>query len=347
MSRDNIPGNDLRECTESPSAFDALNKLKNFHFDLVISDVAMPGMSGVELLHYAKRQDNTITFIMITGLADLNTAVDSLRMGAFDFIAKPFDILAISRAADRALEHRRLVVENRYYQVELQKKVRERTLELNEALHDLEESYKITLEALVTALDAREHETRAHSMRVREYTLRLSRELGLADEALTHVGRGALLHDVGKIGVPDSILLKAGSLTESEWLVMKKHPQIGYDILAGIQFLAPAAEIVLCHQEKWDGTGYPNRMRGNDIPLGAQIFAVVDTLDAMTSDRPYRKAVSFQAAMAEIRRCSGTQFAPHVVDAFLGIGPESWIRIHDSVNQLHRDPDCCDILCRI
>ena len=333
------------ECVTSPSALDALNKMKTESFSLVISDVMMPGMSGVEFLRLVKQQNPETAFIMVTGLNDINTAVDSLRIGAYDFIKKPFELPAIRRAVDRALERRRLLIENRHYREELERKVRERSFELNEALHDVEESYKITLEALVTALDAREHETQAHSQRVREYTLTLAQDLGLKHDDLIQTGRGALLHDVGKIGVPDSILLKPGKLNEAEWVEMRKHPQIGYDILRSIEFLSPAAEIVLCHQERWDGNGYPNGLTGLDIPLGARIFAVVDTLDAMTSDRPYRKALSFDAAVNEIRSCSGTQFDPRVAEAFLNVPPESWIAIHDSVNRLHKNQDCFDVIC--
>jgi putative nucleotidyltransferase with HDIG domain len=213
-------------------------------------------------------------------------------------------------------------------------------------LHEVEESYNITLEALVTALDAREHETQAHSQRVKEYALTLARDLGLRHDDLIQTGRGALLHDVGKIGVRDSILLKPGKLNEEEWTEMRKHPQIGYTILRSIEFLSPAAEIVLCHQERWDGKGYPNGLAGLDIPLGARIFAVVDTLDAMTSDRPYRKALSFQAAFKEVRACAGTQFDPRVADAFLSIPPDAWQEIHDSVNRSHQNQDYYDFICR-
>jgi putative nucleotidyltransferase with HDIG domain len=333
------------ECTSSPNAFDALNKIREQPFSLVISDVMMPGMSGMELLRLVKKQNPETAFIMITGLMDINTAIDSLRIGAFDFITKPFELPAIQRAVDRALEQRRLLLENRYYQEELERKVRERTCELNEALHDVEESYKITLEALVTALDAREHETQAHSLRVREYTVSLAEALNLNPDLLVHVGRGALLHDVGKIGVRDSILLKPGRLSKSEWVEMRKHPRIGYEILKSIDFLSSAAEIVLCHQERWDGKGYPNGLSGSEIPLGARIFAVVDTLDAMTSNRPYRRALTFEAAREEIRVCAGTQFDPRVADAFLSMPPESWRAIHDSVNRLHQKQGCPDVLC--
>jgi putative nucleotidyltransferase with HDIG domain len=336
---------DGSECVSSPNAFDALNKIKDQRFSLVISDVMMPGMSGMELLRLVKKQDPETAFIIITGLMDINTAIDSLRIGAVDFITKPFELPAIQRAVDRALERRRLLIQNRYYQEELERKVRERSFELNEALHEIEESYKITLEALVTALDAREHETQAHSLRVREYTLTLASGLGLNSDALVHIGRGALLHDVGKIGVRDSILLKPGKLSKSEWVEMRMHPQIGYEILKNIDFLSSAAEIVLSHQERYDGKGYPNGLSGADIPLGSRIFAVVDTLDAMTSDRPYRKALTFEAAREEIRTCSGTQFDPQIAEAFLNMPPESWIAIHDSINKLHQTQDGLDALC--
>jgi response regulator RpfG family c-di-GMP phosphodiesterase len=287
----------------------------------------MPGMSGVELLRLVKKQDPETAVIMITGLMDINTAVDSLRTGACDFITKPFDLITIRRAVERALERRNLLVENRFYQQELEKKVRERTIELNGALHEVEESYKITLEALVTALDAREHETQAHSKRVREYTLHLARAMGVDAALLPDVSRGAMLHDVGKIGVSDNILLKPGKLTETEWIEMRRHPQTGYWILGGIQGLEAAGEIVLAHQEKFDGSGYPRRLKGEDITPGARIFAVIDCFDAITSDRPYRKAAGYETAREEIIRCSGVQFDPYVVKHFLKIPPSDWTEI--------------------
>jgi putative nucleotidyltransferase with HDIG domain len=227
----------------------------------------------------------------------------------------------------------------------LERLVHERTSELNGALRDVEESYRFTLEALAAALDAREHETRTHSHRVREYASTLAQQLGLRGNELINIGRGALLHDVGKIGVPDSILLKPAKLTPEEWVQMKRHPQVGYEILRGISFLVSAAEIVLTHQERWDGNGYPQGLSGLDIPLGARIFGVVDTLDAMTSDRPYRKAQSFEAAREEVRRCSGTQFDPMVAEAFLSIPPETWKSIHDQINCRHQVQNPIGVLC--
>ncbi len=334
------------KCVISHSAFDALNKVKRYPFSLVITDIMMPGMSGMELLRFVKKHSPDTAVIMITGFMDISAAVDSLRSGACDFITKPFDLPSLRRAVEGALERRQLQLENRCYQRELEKKVEERSIELKAALYDVEESYRMTLEALVTALDAREHETQAHSQRVRAYTLALAQRMGLPPDELVHIGRGALLHDVGKMGVPDSILLKPGRLTAEEWCEMRRHPSIGYDILRNIKFLAPAAEIVLCHQERWDGTGYPAQLGDTDIPLGARIFAVADTLDAMTSHRPYRKAMSLQVAADEVRRCAGTQFDPYVVEAFLTVPLESWEGIHAAVARTARADGCYNVICR-
>jgi len=321
------------DCEASHDALDAWHKLRNRHYSLVISDIVMPGMSGIELLSLAKETNPEIAFIMVTGFMDIHVAVDSLRIGASDFITKPFSMHSVKRAVTGALEGRRIQIENRCRQERLEKEVQERTFALNKTLSDVEESYQATLETLVAALDAREHETSSHSHRVREYTLMLARTLGLQDDLLLHLGRGALLHDVGKIGVRDSILLKPGKLTDSEWVEMRKHPQIGYDILQNIEFLAPAAEMVLCHQERYDGSGYPNGLAGAGIPIGARIFAVVDTLDAMTSTRPYRKALSFETAVTEIRDQSGTQFDPFIVDAFFSMVPAIRSTVHTTPAQ--------------
>jgi putative nucleotidyltransferase with HDIG domain len=194
------------------------------------------------------------------------------------------------------------------------------------ALSELETNYQMTLEALVAALDAREHETFSHSLRVRSYTRHLARRAGFPPALLPSLEHGALLHDIGKVAVADSILLKPGKLTAEEWVEMRKHPIAGDEILRRVPFLRPASAIVRHHHERFDGTGYPDGLKGPEIPLGARIFAVVDTLDAMTSDRTYRKAPGFEAARAEIQRCSGRQFDPHIVELFLRIPPATWMQ---------------------
>jgi len=175
------------------------------------------------------------------------------------------------------------------------------------------------LSALVAALDAREHETSDHSQRVVRFTLAIATQLGLEGEELDEVGRGALLHDIGKMGIPDSILLKPGKLTDEEWAIMRRHPDYAVELLSPIEFLAPALPIPRSHHEKWDGSGYPLGLRGEEIPLPARIFAVVDVFDALTSERPYRQALSQQAALEYIESQSGKHFDPNVVAEFVAM----------------------------
>jgi response regulator RpfG family c-di-GMP phosphodiesterase len=253
---------------------------------------------------------------MLTGFGDTVNAVVCLRRGAVDYLLKPPRVTVLLRAIERALARRRVEVARKRYQRTLERRVLEKTSELTSALREVENAYTNTLYALVSALDAREHETSDHSQRVVRYTTAVAKILGLGEAEIGEIARGALLHDIGKIGVPDAILLKPGPLNASEWEEMRRHPDIGFQILRSIPFLRIPAEIVLSHQERFDGRGYPRGLRGEEIPLGARIFAVADTLDAMTSDRPYRAGTTFAAARAEISRCAGTQFDPVVVKAF-------------------------------
>jgi len=194
--------------------------------------------------------------------------------------------------------------------------VAEATRDLAAMVRDLEETYRVTLEALGSAIDTRDVGTHAHSRRVREYSLAIARAHGVPESDLRDIEHGVLLHDIGKIGIPDAILLKPGPLTSAEWKVMRSHPDIGRRLVEKIPFLRGAVPIIHHHHERWDGNGYPMQLRGEEIPLGARIFAVADALDAMTFDRPYSRAISFEAARAEIRRCAGTHFDPAVVETF-------------------------------
>jgi putative nucleotidyltransferase with HDIG domain len=198
---------------------------------------------------------------------------------------------------------------------------------------ELRESYDATLETLVNALDARDQETKGHSIRVSHYMMDIAREIGVTEgtKEWVDMARGSLLHDVGKIGISDNILLKPGKLTEDEWTFMRQHPEIGYNMLKQVRFLSGAAELVLAHHERWDGKGYPKGLHQEEIPLGARIFTVVDTFDSMTSDRPYRLALTTLEAMNEILRHSGTQFDPRVVEAFLDTY-EKWVRQRDDLH---------------
>jgi len=202
------------------------------------------------------------------------------------------------------------------------------------ALSEVAETHEGALTGLISALDAREHGTELHSLRVRAYALRLGRELGLAKNELVTLGQAALLHDVGKIGVPDQILLKPGPLTEKEWEWMRKHVEIGSKIVSHVRFLKSVADIIQCHHERFDGSGYPGGLSGQEIPLGSRIFAVVDAFDALTSNRPYRKAVDFNEALKIILEGRACDFDPEVVDAFVGVPQQEWQRVGGAVEQL-------------
>jgi len=295
----------------------------------VLSDLKMPGHDGIWLLDQILQRHPHAAVVMLTGYGDTENAVECLKRGAADYLLKPPRITDLVRAIERAQSRRKLAIARNRYHEGLAHRVREKTLEITEALRRTADAYTSTLSALVAALDAREHETSDHSQRVVRYTMAIARRMGIAGEQVDRIARGALLHDIGKIGVPDSILLKAGPLTPSEWIEMRKHPEIGHQILQSIGFLAEPAEIVLAHQERWDGGGYPRGMRGPQIPLGARIFAIADTLDAMTSDRPYRRGVSYDEARAEIARCSGTQFDPACVEAFLAVPVAELVELRD------------------
>ncbi len=286
-------------------------------YDILLTDLSMPGKSGIDLLHEVTNADDSIVKIVMTGFATVDTAVDCLREGAYDFIQKPIRLGELSALIARAFEYRRLKVENVRYQFHLEELVRERSARLVESLEEVTRAHRFTLDALVAMLDAREHQTGQHSLRARDLTVLLARQMGVSGEALEIIATGAFLHDIGKIGVPDAILLKPGHLLPDEWTTMKTHCEIGYRILSKNPNLAGAAEIVYAHHERWDGSGYPRGLKGDAICLGARIFAVADTFDAMRSDRVYRKAQSLDATTEEIERHAGVHFDPAVVAMFL------------------------------
>ncbi len=315
------------ECRTAAGAEEALDIAAQEAPPLVISDMKMPGRDGIWLLEAFRERHPETAVVMLTGYGDTEAAVDCLRRGAVDYLLKPPKLTDLIRAIERALAKRRIELARKRYQKKLERKVRDRTAELRSAFKDIAQTYQNTLLALVAALDAREHETSDHSQRVVKYTTAIAERLSLQGPELEELGRGALLHDIGKIGVPDAVLLKPGKLTPAEWGEMRKHPDTGHQMIQSIPFLATPATIVLSHQERFDGGGYPRKLRGEEIHIGARIFAVADTLDAMTSDRPYRKATSFENAMAEVQRCSGSQFDPEVVKAFVDIGVDGLRKI--------------------
>src|SRR5689334_9667463 len=319
------------ECRTASSAEAALDIAAAEAPPLVISDMKMPGRDGIWLLEAFRERYPETAVIMLTGYGDTEAAVDCLRRGAVDYLLKPPKLTDLIRAIERALAKRRIEVARKRYQKKLERKVRDRTTELRSALRDIANTYQNTLLALVAALDAREHETSDHSLRVVQYTSAIANRMGIGGPDMDEIGRGALLHDIGKIGVPDAVLLKPGKLTPDEWMEMRKHPDIGYNMIQSIPFLRVPAQIVLSHQERFDGAGYPRKLRASEIHIGARIFAVADTLDAMTSDRPYRKGTTFNNAIQEIDRCANGQIDPEVVRAFLDIGEAGLIKIKEEM----------------
>lgn len=326
----NAAGYKTRQASSGMEALAILNATGEF--ELVLSDLMMAELDGIALLERAKEKYPDMPVIMVTAVHDISVALAAIRNGAYDYLLKPFEreqLLAIVR---RALEHRRLKLENRAYQSNLETLVAARTEQLRQAMNDLERSYDITLEALGDALDLKDAETEGHSKRVTAFTIAIARAMGLSAERIRIIARGAFLHDIGKMAIPDAILRKPGALTPDETEIMREHCFRGYQMLKKIPFLAEASEIVYAHQERYDGTGYPRGLKGDEIPLGARIFSIADTLDAITSDRPYRAAQPISVARDEIVRFSGRQFDPEVVKIFLQMPDSIWEDLRKEIN---------------
>src|SRR5216110_196007 len=315
------------ECGEAASAEEALRQLRASEFDLVISDITMSGMSGLEMIPHVKVASPDTVIVMISGMQTIESAINALRLGAFDYLMKPFDLRQAEAAVERALHHHELIVAKRRYENHLEELVDQRTAELDEALGSLENAYRSTLKALTAALETRDAETHGHSERVVTFSLRLGREYGLSAAEMKALEFGSLLHDIGKIGVPDAILRKPAKLTDEEWVRMREHPMHGQQILRGIKFLEGAARVVAQHHEKWDGSGYPLGLKGEEIDICARIFSVADAFDAITSDRVYRKGRPYEAAAKELNEWAGRQFDPKVVEAFHRVPPEDWAEL--------------------
>jgi len=316
-------------CESCENGKDALKLLSCRKFDLVLANVLISEVDGAPFLKEALRIHPDIAVILVTSVVDIEVAVDSLKDGAYDFITKPFSLEEVSISVSRALEKRRLLLENRNYQRTLEERVASRTSQLKEALGVLEHTYHSTLVALSKALDSRDADSDGHSLRVTVYATQLARQLGMKDSEIKIIEQGVLLHDIGKIGIPDALLRKQGELTSGEWELMKKHPEIGYRILSSIKFLRGAAQLVLHHHERYDGHGYPQGLKGAAIDPGARIFAIADALDDLTSTRPFQSAISIEDALPEIERMSGAQLDPAFVNEFLKIPASRWIRIRE------------------
>jgi len=315
---------DAYQCAEAASAEEALVQLRDQDYELVISDITMSGMTGLEMIPHVKVISPDTVIVMISGMQTIESAINALRLGAFDYLMKPFDLRQAEAAVARALEHHELIVAKRRYENHLEELVDQRTAELDRALDSLENAYRSTLQALTAALETRDAETHGHSERVVTYSLRLGREYGLTGPQMKALEFGSLLHDIGKIGVPDAILRKPAKLTDDEWVRMREHPMHGQQILRGIKFLEGAARVVAQHHEKWDGSGYPLGLKTDEVDICARIFSVADAFDAITSDRVYRQGRPYEAAAAELEEWAGRQFDPKVVEAFHRVPKEDW-----------------------
>jgi len=320
---------DKYDCTTAGSAEEALRLLAAKDYELVVSDITMPGMSGLDMIPHVRNSWPNSVVVMISGMQTVESAIDALRLGAFDYVMKPFDLRQVEAVVKRALEHQELIVAKQRYEDHLEELVEQRTVELDQALNSLEDAYRSTLKALTAALETRDLETHGHSERVVSYSMRLGREYRLDSRHTKALEFGSLLHDIGKIGVPDLILRKPAKLTPEEWVLMRQHPSHGQQILRGIHFLEGAARVVAQHHEKWDGSGYPLGLRGEEIDVCARIFSVADAFDAITSNRVYRKGKPYQAAAEELDAWAGRQFDPKVVEAFHRVPQQDWDDLRD------------------
>jgi putative nucleotidyltransferase with HDIG domain len=296
---------------------EASDQLDLFRPDVCVFDFRMPHVSGADLLDIAKKKDPKIEVIFLTAEIEAGLAVNVMKRGALDYLLKPVELNQLVLSVGRAMEHRTLVIENEQYRQQLEQLVRDKTMALNQALTSLKGVHTETLEALSLALDYRDQSTSGHSRRVADLTAGAANMMDVKDAALVQIHHGALLHDIGKLKIPDSILFKPSRLTAEEWRTMRRHAEYGYEFLRNVEFLKDAAEIVYAHHEKFDGTGYPRGLRGTEIPFGARVFMIVDTVDAMIYKRPYNNPVKFTDAAEEVRRCSGTQFDPNLVEPTL------------------------------
>ncbi|HWP84857.1 MAG TPA: HD domain-containing phosphohydrolase [Terriglobia bacterium] len=318
-------------CVLVPNGGSALERMHQSRFRLVIAEMRLPDTNGLELLQRAAAVDPLAGMVLICSYRDWELAIEAMRAGALDCLIRPLHREGIAAAVARALERQRAESERRIFERLLEETLAERTEHVYRALWQLEHSQRSTLETLAMALDSRERLTHLHSLRVQAFTVLLAERCGYHGAGMPELAYGALLHDIGKIVIPDAILLKSGALEPEEQRIMQQHTTRGYQILTRIPYLRPSAVIALCHHERVDGKGYPLGLRGEEIPMEARIFTVADALDAILSGRPYCPPRGLAEAREELRRCAGTQFDEDVVEAFLEVAEEEWSRIQDAV----------------
>jgi len=316
----------------SPGGENILETLRQSRAEILISDIKMPGINGLDILDYVRLHMKTIPVIMLTGLTDVSVAIDAMKRGAFDYIMKPITKEALLNIVCKAftqrellLENRRLERQNRRYQILLEQKIRDNAEDLGNRSVELMKAYGMLksmnfrfVNVLAETIEAKDRHTRGHCNRMRRLCVELGKIIGLDRERLELLEYASMLHDIGKIGVNERVLNKNGPLNDEEKEHVKIHPGLGKKILKGIPLMESVAEIVVSHHENYDGSGYPRGLRGEDIPLGARIISAADLYDAMSNDRPYRKGIGLDDIVEEMKRVSGTQLDPGIVEVFLG-----------------------------
>jgi len=298
---------------------DALQQLRRHRIALMLCDIRMPGTSGVDLVPQAIEIEPELAILMLTAVNDATSAALCMQRGAMDYLTKPIELADLGRAVQRALKRREMLGENRQLNQWLKEEVSTRTAELQRERGKLERLSIATLEALVNALEAKDPYMRGHSARVADLSATIAHQLGLADEDLEHVRVAGRLHDIGKIGTRESVLNKQGALTPDEFEHVKQHVVIGSQILAPLSHLGDIIPAVRHHHERWDGTGYPDGLRGEEIPIGARIIGAAEVFDALSTSRAYQEKMSPENAVERIADLSGTVLDPQVVEALSAI----------------------------
>jgi len=320
-------------CTEATDGMQALARLDaGEEVELIVTELMMPNLDGIGLLERTTEKYPDIPVVLMTSVDNISVALGAIRNGAYDYLLKPFGVEQLLSCVCRALENRRMKLENRAYRTNLETLVAHRTDALRRAMVNLEKAYDIALECLGDALALKDSESEAHCKRVMVFSIAIARALGLPAEDIRVIARGAFLHDIGKLAIPDQIIRKPGRLDPEEVAIMREHPYHGYQMVKKTPFLQEASEIVYAHHERYDGTGYPRGMRGEHIPLGARIVAVANTLDSITSNLVYRKSQSLIAAREEIERWSGRQFDPEIVRTFLAMPDNTWQDLRNEID---------------
>jgi len=304
-------------CITANNGREALNQFYKDTPSLIISDIKMPQMGGMELLKKVKAVDPKMMIIIMTSYPEIDLAIEAMRIGAFDFIIKPVELDLVILSVKKALERKRLEEEVEAYHHHLEKLVDERTAKLQEAYHTLKKVYLDSVKVLIGAIDAKDPYTRGHSDRVRKMSIEMGSKLGFDEIRLESLEYGALLHDIGKIGIKDVVLQKQSSLNPEEYQNIQEHPLIGVKIVQGIDFFKNKISMIRHHHEHFNGSGYPDGLAGEAIPVEARIIAIADTFDAMTSGRPHRGRIPIEDVLVELDKDKGRRLDPHILELFL------------------------------